>query len=140
MGRRVAEAHNRLGWHWWPGPNAIATRRYGALRPCVQRAACLFGCADGAKSSVDLTHWPAAIALGVHLVTGARAYRVVLGPDGMAGGVEWVGRDGGEHLTRAGHAPAAADVRRTRELLRSRGQAAHAPPVRRGHGPVRGRP
>jgi choline dehydrogenase-like flavoprotein len=102
MGRRVAEAHNRLGWHWWPGPNAIATRRYGALRPCVQRAACLFGCADGAKSSVDLTHWPQAIALGVHLVTGARARRVVLGPDGLADGVEWVDRDGGEHLTRAG--------------------------------------
>ena len=23
-GRRVAKAHNELGWHWWPAPNAIA--------------------------------------------------------------------------------------------------------------------
>ncbi|MET7394940.1 FAD-dependent monooxygenase, partial [Dactylosporangium sp. NPDC005572] len=23
LGRRVAAAHNRLGWHWWPGPNVV---------------------------------------------------------------------------------------------------------------------
>jgi choline dehydrogenase-like flavoprotein len=102
MGRRVAQAHNRLGRHWWPGSNAIATRRYGALRPCVQRAACLFGCADGAKSSVDRTHWPDAIAGGVRLETGARARRVVRDRTGLADGVEWVDRAGREHLTRAG--------------------------------------
>ena len=34
MGRRIARAHNELGWHWWPAPLAIATRRYGALKPC----------------------------------------------------------------------------------------------------------
>src|SRR5207244_949688 len=27
MGRRVAKAHNQLGWHWWPGPNGIGTPR-----------------------------------------------------------------------------------------------------------------
>ena len=32
MGQRVARAHNRLGWHWWPAPNAIATRPYRSLR------------------------------------------------------------------------------------------------------------
>ena len=37
MGRRVAWAHNQLGWHWWPAPNAIATRPYKSLRPCTQR-------------------------------------------------------------------------------------------------------
>ena len=65
MGRKVAKAHNELGWHWWPAPLAIATRPYGALNPCVQRATCLNACADGAKASVDRTHWPKAIALGV---------------------------------------------------------------------------
>src|SRR5207245_2094394 len=44
MGRRVAKAHNDLGWHWWPGPNAIATQKYGRLNPCTQRATCLWGC------------------------------------------------------------------------------------------------
>ena len=57
-------AHNELGWHWWPGPNAIATRRYGALNPCVQRATCLWGCADGAKASVDRTYWPGNLKRG----------------------------------------------------------------------------
>ena len=47
MGRRVARAHNELGWHWWPAPNAIATRPYGRLNACVQRATCLRACADG---------------------------------------------------------------------------------------------
>ena len=75
MGRKVARAHNELGWHWWPAPLAIATRRYGALNPCVQRATCLNACADGAKASVDRTHWPKAIALGVEPGhEGARAH------------------------------------------------------------------
>ena len=57
-GRRVARAHNELGWHWWPAPLAIATRKYGALNPCVQRGTCLQACAEGAKGTVDRTHWP----------------------------------------------------------------------------------
>jgi choline dehydrogenase-like flavoprotein len=102
IGRRVAEAHNRLGWHWWPGVNAIATRPYGPLRPCVQRAACLYGCADAAKGSADRTHWPRALARGVRLETGARARRVLRTAKGLADGVEWVDRAGREHVTRAG--------------------------------------
>jgi choline dehydrogenase-like flavoprotein len=50
-GRRVAAAHDRLGWHWWPGTNAIDP---GA---CVQWGTCLEGCPAGAKASADLTHW-----------------------------------------------------------------------------------
>ena len=64
MGKRVAKAHNELGWHWWPGPNAIATRQYRRLNACVQRATCLWGCVDGAKGSFDRTHWPDAIEFG----------------------------------------------------------------------------
>ena len=80
-GRRVARAHNELGWHWWPAPLAIATRKYGALNPCVQRGTCLWACADGAKCTVDRTHWPRAIELGVELRTRARVQRA----DGAAG-------------------------------------------------------
>ena len=58
MGRLVAQAHNQLGWHWWPAPNAIATRAYGPLNACTQRATCMWGCVEGAKGSVDITHWP----------------------------------------------------------------------------------
>ena len=28
-GERVAEAHHRLGWHWWPGSNAMQRRSQG---------------------------------------------------------------------------------------------------------------
>ncbi|PYJ82625.1 MAG: GMC family oxidoreductase [Verrucomicrobia bacterium] len=76
MGRRVAKAHNALGWHWWPAPNAIATRAYGPLRPCTQRATCMWGCVEGAKGSVDVTHWPQNLRQGVQLVTGARVRRL----------------------------------------------------------------
>jgi choline dehydrogenase-like flavoprotein len=101
MGRRVARAHNELGWHWWPAPLAIATRPYGALKACVQRATCLQACADGAKGSVDRTHWPRAIELGVQLITGARVHRLTLRPDGLVRGALYYDADGTEHELRA---------------------------------------
>jgi choline dehydrogenase-like flavoprotein len=101
MGRRVAKAHNDLGWHWWPGPNAIATRAYGALNPCVQRATCLWGCADGAKATVDRTYWPVNERNGVELVTRARVRRLLVGDDGLVQGAEYLDADGGEHVQRA---------------------------------------
>jgi choline dehydrogenase-like flavoprotein len=101
MGRRVAKAHNRLGWHWWPAPNAIATRPYGRLQACVQRATCLRGCADGAKASVDISYWPDAIAAGATLRTGARVKRLLVGDDGLVEGALYVDRDGDEHVQRA---------------------------------------
>src|SRR5215210_8413003 len=75
MGRRLAKAHNALGWHWWPGSSAIATRPYGRLNPCTQRATCMQGCIEGAKGSADITHWPDAIKNGARLITGARVRR-----------------------------------------------------------------
>ena len=101
MGRRVARAHNELGWHWWPAPNAIATRPYGRLKTCVQRATCLRGCADGAKASVDLTYWPDAIELGARLVTGARVRRLEVGRDGRVEGALYIDADGREQIQRA---------------------------------------
>ena len=48
---------NRLGWHWWPGMNAIATRNYRNLHACGQRTACPLRLPDRSKGSVDRTHW-----------------------------------------------------------------------------------
>ena len=102
LGRRVAAAHNRLGWHWWPGPNAIATRPYGRLHACVQRAACLWGCPEGAKATVDRTYWPVAVERGVTLLTRARVKRLLMGSDGLVQGALYVDADGVEHAQRAG--------------------------------------
>jgi choline dehydrogenase-like flavoprotein len=101
MGRRVAKAHNELGWHWWPGPNAIATRPYKALNACTQRATCMWGCVEGAKASVDRTHWPHNISLGVQLITGARVRRLEVNQSGLVTGTIYVDREGGEHFQKA---------------------------------------
>jgi choline dehydrogenase-like flavoprotein len=98
MGRRVARAHNQLGWHWWPAPNAIATRPYKSLRPCTQRATCMWGCVEGAKGSVDRTHWPQNLALGVQLHTGARVRRLEVNGRGLVTGAVYVDRTGVEHF------------------------------------------
>ncbi len=101
-GQRVARAHNELGWHWWPAPLAIATRKYGELEACVQRGTCLQACAHRAKGTVDLTHWPKAIANGVELRTRARVRRLTVLPDGRIGGAIYLDADGAEHEIRAG--------------------------------------
>jgi choline dehydrogenase-like flavoprotein len=96
MEKRMIAAHDRLGWHWWPGVNAIASVKHGNLEPCVRRGACLWGCFAGAKASVDRTHWPIARKLGAVLVERARVIRVETGSDGLATGVTYVDRDTGK--------------------------------------------
>ncbi len=101
MGRRIAKAHNELGWHWWPAPNAIATRNYRSLRECTQRATCMWGCVEGAKGSADLTHWPHNLSLGVRLITGARVQRLEVDGRGLVTGATYIDREGGTHFQQA---------------------------------------
>lgn len=101
MGVRFADAMNRLGWHWWPGVNAIPSRAHGRLNACVRRGTCITGCGDGAKASTDLTHWPDAIADGATLVTGARVREVTVDALGRADGAVYVDRSGETHRVRA---------------------------------------
>src|SRR5690349_1530917 len=117
-GRRVAEGHNKLGWHWWPGTNAIATRKYDEanLRACTQRATCMRGCVERAKSSPDLTHWPYAVRKGVTLVTGAHVRRIVT-EKGLAVGAVYTDQAGQDHLVRAGVTMLAANGVGTPRLM-----------------------
>ncbi|MCA9130179.1 MAG: GMC family oxidoreductase, partial [Planctomycetales bacterium] len=101
MGRRVARAHNRLGWHWWPAPNAIATRPYKSLNQCTQRATCMWGCVEGAKGSVDRTHWPEMVARGIRLVTEARVSRLEVNSGGLVTGAHYFDAAGREHFQKA---------------------------------------
>jgi choline dehydrogenase-like flavoprotein len=117
MGRRVAQAHNRLGWHWWPAPNAIATRPYRSLRLCTQRATCMWGCVEGAKGSADRTHWPENVARGVQLLTGARVRRLELNGHGLVTGATYVDRKGAEHFQAADVTVLAANGIGTPRLL-----------------------
>lgn len=92
MERKFAAAHDRLGWHWWQGSNAIATVKHGNLEPCVRRGSCMWGCFDGAKASVDRTHWPKNIKMGVKLVQLARVVRIETDSSGAATGATYIDR------------------------------------------------
>jgi choline dehydrogenase-like flavoprotein len=99
--RRVAMGFNKLGWHWWPGSNAIPTQSYRGRNACVRRGTCMIGCADGAKASTNLTHWPDAIARGAELVTGARVSEITIDEQGRASGAVYLDRGGNAHSIRA---------------------------------------
>lgn len=116
-GRLVAAAHDRLGWHWWPGSNAIASRPTEGRAACIRRGTCGMGCDVGAKASVDVTHWPVAIRHGARLVTGARVRRVELAATGRACGLLWRDRGGVDHRLRADIVVLAAGAIGTPRLL-----------------------
>lgn len=124
-GRAVAEAHNRLGRHWWPGRSAILSGPYDGRRPCVQWGACMQGCPEGAKATTDRTHLPQAMEHGARVVTGARVYRVVLGSDGLARGVEYVDADGAERFQAAEVVVLAGNAVGTARLLLLSAQRGH---------------
>jgi choline dehydrogenase-like flavoprotein len=114
---KVARAHTRLGWHWWPGTNSVLSVGADGRHACAQWATCMAGCPEGAKASTDQTHWPAAIDDGAVLITGARAQRVVVGPGGLATGVEYVDEDGNEHRVDADTVILAANAVGTARLM-----------------------
>lgn len=116
-GLRVARAHARLGWHWWPEPNAILSDDYDDRHRCVQRGSCGSGCNEGAKASTDLTHWPHVLRNGGRLTTGAVVTRVVLDERGRAVGAEWTDRHGRGHLQTADVTICAANAIGTARLL-----------------------
>ena len=125
IGERVVAAHNRLGWHWWPGSNAIATRDYGALKACARYGVCMFGCPEHAKASTDLTHWPALQAQGAKLITGARVARIETDGNGRATGAVYVERDGSRQFQPASVVLLAANAIGTPRLLLASANSKH---------------
>lgn len=101
IGRKAAEGMDRLGWHWWPGANSIPSREYRHRPHCLRYGTCLTGCPAGAKASTDLTHWPAALEAGAHLVTGARVREITVDQRGLASGAVYVDRSGVERRQKA---------------------------------------
>jgi len=101
IGRKAAEGMDKLGWHWWPAPQAISGRKYRHMEACVRRGTCLTGCPEGAKGSVDITHWTDAVASGTRLVTGARVREITTNTKGLATGAVYVDRSGVERHQQA---------------------------------------
>ena len=67
LGEAMARGFNKLGWHWWPSDSAIATREHNGRGRCLNLGPCNTGCAQGAKSSADVTYWPMALRACVEL-------------------------------------------------------------------------
>ena len=116
-GMHMAGAMNKLGWHWWPGTQAIPTTSFKVMGQCVHWGVCERGCPAGAKASFDVAYWPHATAAGARLVTGARVARINTNRQGLADGVVWIDVDGGEHRVRANAVVIAANGVGTPRLM-----------------------
>ena len=77
-GELIANAYEKLGWHWWPSYSAILTNTYEGRRACVNEGVCNSGCPHGSKSSVDVTYWPKAKSNGVRLQPNSRVISLEL--------------------------------------------------------------
>ncbi|CAB4932266.1 MAG: FAD-binding protein [Actinobacteria bacterium] len=96
-GRVMAQGMNKLGWHWWPGYNSIASRDHRHQKQCQRLGVCMFGCPEGAKGSSDVALIPDALAHGARLETGARVAHITLDDNGRANGAIYF-KDGKEHF------------------------------------------
>ncbi len=101
VGRKAAEGLDKLGWHWWPGTNAIPSIPYNGLNACVRRGTCMTGCPEGAKSTSNITYWPHALKSGARLITGARVREIELDERGLATGAVYIDENGRERRQQA---------------------------------------
>src|SRR6056297_2717253 len=100
-GMAAARGLEKMGWHWWPGRNAIPSVPYRGLNACVRRGTCTQGCPEGAKSTPDLTLWPTALKYGTRLVTGARVRKIETDDNGLATGAIYIDELGREKRQKA---------------------------------------
>lgn len=116
-GMQMASGMNKLGWHWWPGSNAIPSWPFKHMAQCVRWGVCERGCPAGAKASFDIGYWPHATGAGAQLVTGARVARVTVNKRGLADGAIWFDQEQAEHRIRAKAVVLAANAVGTSRIL-----------------------
>jgi choline dehydrogenase-like flavoprotein len=76
-GRRIAEAFDRLGWHWWPVDLAVGRDADDAgTAHCTHVGPCDLGCPSRQRSGADRAFVRDAVAAGARLLTGTRVLRL----------------------------------------------------------------
>jgi choline dehydrogenase-like flavoprotein len=125
MGMAAARGFDALGWHWWPVDAAVNSRAHAGRAACNHCGPCLIGCANGAKSSTDLTYWPKALANGVELRTGCVVRRVEI-ERGRATGIRYADAEGREVFQPARQLVIACNGIGTPRLLLASGVASPA--------------
>jgi choline dehydrogenase-like flavoprotein len=76
-GMKLAQGMDKLGWHWWPGLNAMPSIPWQGQNPCARRGTCMFGCPEAAKWSPDLVLFKEAKKYGHRMIAGARVREVI---------------------------------------------------------------
>ncbi len=125
LGMVAARGFDRLSWHWWPVDAAVNSVPYGGRGSCNHCGPCLIGCVNRAKSSVDATYWPKAIANGVELRTHCAVQEVII-EAGRATGVRYRAADGRDYLQKAAFVVVAGNGIGTARLLLASGLASPA--------------
>jgi choline dehydrogenase-like flavoprotein len=100
-GETLARGFNAKGRHWWPTDLAIASEAYEGRAGCINLGHCTAGCAQGAKASVDITYWPAAVRAGVEVRTKCRVREISTNDEGWATGAIYYDADGVEQFQAA---------------------------------------
>src|SRR5207248_582607 len=124
-GMVAARGFDRLSWHWWPVDAAINSAPYDGRDACNHCGPCLIGCGNRAKSSVDATYWPKAIAAGVGLRTHCIVQQVEIAA-GRATGVVYRTAEGREIRQPAAYVVVAGNGIGTARLLLASGLASPA--------------
>jgi choline dehydrogenase-like flavoprotein len=125
-GRRMAEAFERLGWHWWPADCAIISEDYDGRVGCNQCASCRNGCPRGSLAMTTRTYWPKALRNGVELRTLCRVEQITTDERGRANGAVYIDlRTGERHHQEASIVVLAASGFGTPRLLLLSANAQH---------------
>ncbi|MEG3618301.1 GMC family oxidoreductase [Magnetovibrio sp. PR-2] len=136
MGRRMGDAFNHLGWHWWPSYAAINTKKLGERPSCINLGPCNTGCAQGAKGSVDVTYWPEAKSQGVEVRQNCAVQEILLGKNARAEGVRYIDQDGNEQVQPASIVVLACSGAGTPRLLLNSKSSAFPDGLLNDHGVV----
>ncbi len=97
---KFQEGCQKLGIQTVVTPLAILSAPFDGRPPCINRGFCNQGCMPNAKFSTLIVHIPKAIAAGAEVLPDCTVTRIVMGPDGLARGVEFV-HDGHTYEQRA---------------------------------------
>ncbi len=125
LGMVAARGFDKLGWHWWPVDAAVNSRGHDGRAGCNHCGPCLLGCPTKAKSSVDATYWPKALAAGVELRTEAIVQQVDV-EGGRATGVRYRDREGRDVIQPASYVVVAGNGIGTPRLLLASGLSSPA--------------
>ena len=93
-GELLANAFNKLGWHWWSSDSAIASVEYDGRQPDT-------GGTLRSLASADIIYWPRAIRRGARLKTFCRVREILVDQSGRATGALYYDANGNLQEQRA---------------------------------------